>query len=129
MDSFDPDDEFPFVEPPDEAPTKTFRHVEVPVDDALALLDRITHELPGGGESRQGQRDMVAAIATALSSHEHAIIEAGTGVGKSLAYLVPAAMSGQRVIIATATKNLQDQLARKDAPPWRRCRTGPESPS
>jgi hypothetical protein len=43
VDSFDPDDEFPFVAPVDEAPTKTFRHVEVPVDDALALLDRITH--------------------------------------------------------------------------------------
>jgi ATP-dependent DNA helicase DinG len=116
VNSFDPDDEFPFTEPVEDVPAKNFRHVDLPVDDALALLDRITHELPGGGESRQGQRDMVAAIATALSSHEHAIIEAGTGVGKSLAYLVPAAMSGQRVIIATATKNLQDQLARKDAP-------------
>jgi ATP-dependent DNA helicase DinG len=59
---------------------------------------------------------MVAAVARAFSRHEHAVIEAGTGVGKSLAYLIPAAMSGHRVVIATATKNLQDQLASKDAP-------------
>jgi len=72
--------------------------------------------LPGGGESREGQRQMVAAVAAAFSRKEHAIIEAGTGVGKSLAYLVPAAMSGRRVVVATATKNLQDQLATKDAP-------------
>ena len=59
---------------------------------------------------------MVRSVAEGLSRREHRIIEAGTGVGKSLAYLVPAAMSGQRVVIATATKNLQDQLATKDAP-------------
>ncbi len=59
---------------------------------------------------------MVRGVAEAFSRRQHTIIEAGTGVGKSLAYLVPAAMSGQRVVIATATKNLQDQLAQKDAP-------------
>lgn len=117
MRSFDPDDEFPSAD-------IDARHgiqldddvIDIDVDRALTLLDRITEHLPGGGESRDGQRQMVAAVAQAFSRREHAIIEAGTGVGKSLAYLVPAAMSGQRVVIATATKNLQDQLASKDAP-------------
>ena len=120
MKSFDPDDDVGDVGDVevDVATGIQLDHdlVDIDVDRALALLDRITQHLPGGGESRAGQRQMVAAIATALSRHEHAIIEAGTGVGKSLAYLVPAAMSGQRVVVATATKNLQDQLAHKDAP-------------
>jgi ATP-dependent DNA helicase DinG len=79
-------------------------------------LDLITRDLPGGGESREGQRQMVRSVAAAFSRRQHTVIEAGTGVGKSLAYLVPAVMTGQRVVIATATKNLQDQLATKDAP-------------
>ena len=44
------------------------------------------------------------------------MVQAGTGTGKSLAYLVPAALSGQKVVVATATKALQDQLADKDLP-------------
>jgi ATP-dependent DNA helicase DinG len=115
--TFDPDDESPYFDPIDEIPVAPLREpVVIDTGAALELLDRITHELPGGGESRQGQRDMVAAIAGAFGRREHAIIEAGTGVGKSLAYLVPSALTGERVIIATATKNLQDQLAQKDAP-------------
>jgi ATP-dependent DNA helicase DinG len=55
-------------------------------------------------------------VAAAFSRRQHTVVEAGTGVGKSLAYLVPAVMSQKRVVIATATKNLQDQLATKDAP-------------
>ena len=90
--------------------------VEVDAERALHLLDAITHDLPGGGESRDGQREMVRAVASAISRRRHHVIEAGTGVGKSLAYLVPAVMAGERVVIATATKNLQDQLATKDAP-------------
>ncbi len=117
MKSFDPDDESPDVESDVDSGVQLDDDlVDIDVDRALELLDRITQRLPGGGESRDGQRQMVAAVATAFSRREHAVIEAGTGVGKSLAYLVPAAMSGQRVVIATATKNLQDQLAQKDAP-------------
>lgn len=117
MNTFDPDDDFPYEEAPDEVVTRTVAPpVEVDTSEALALLDQITDHLPGGGESRQGQRDMVAAIAAAFTTREHVIVEAGTGVGKSLAYLVPSALTGQRVVIATATKNLQDQLASKDAP-------------
>lgn len=116
MDSFDPDDEFPPMEAGENTAHRPRELVPVPPERALELLDAITSELPGGGERRRGQREMVAAVAHAFSSGEHAIVEAGTGVGKSLAYLIPAALTGQRVVIATATKNLQDQLARKDAP-------------
>jgi ATP-dependent DNA helicase DinG len=115
--TFDPDEETPYVEPNVEAGIQLDDGVvEVDADRALALLDRITQDLPGGGESREGQRQMVRSVAAAFSRRQHTVIEAGTGVGKSLAYLVPAVMTGQRVVIATATKNLQDQLATKDAP-------------
>ncbi len=72
--------------------------------------------LPGGGEVRVGQMDMARAVAAAIEAGRHLIVRAGTGTGKSLAYLVPAVLSGQRVIVATATKALQDQLAGKDLP-------------
>jgi ATP-dependent DNA helicase DinG len=115
--SFDPDDESPVVErDADEGVQLDDDVVEVDAEAALALLDSITRDLPGGGESREGQREMVRAVASALTRRRHHVIEAGTGVGKSLAYLVPAVMSGERVVVATATKNLQDQLASKDAP-------------
>ena len=117
MKSFDPDDDFPTTErDADEGVQLDDDLVEVDADAALDLLDSITRDLPGGGESREGQREMVRAVATALTRRRHSVIEAGTGVGKSLAYLVPAVMSGERVVVATATKNLQDQLASKDAP-------------
>ena len=59
---------------------------------------------------------MAGAVAAAIESDGHAAIQAGTGTGKSLAYLVPVASSGRRTVIATATKALQDQLAGKDLP-------------
>jgi ATP-dependent DNA helicase DinG len=90
--------------------------IEIDQEQALRLLDEITAELAGGGEVREGQRQMVRAVAAAFSRRQHTIVEAGTGIGKSLAYLIPAALSRQRVVVATATKNLQDQLATKDAP-------------
>jgi ATP-dependent DNA helicase DinG len=74
------------------------------------------HELPGGGESRPGQVTMAEAVGHALLTHKHLIVEAGTGTGKSLAYLIPAVLTGKRVVVATATKALQDQLANKDLP-------------
>jgi ATP-dependent DNA helicase DinG len=115
--SFDPDEETPFVEAaPEEGVQLDDDLIEIDVERALTLLDEITRDLPGGGESRDGQRAMVRAVASAISRRRHHVIEAGTGVGKSLAYLVPAVMSGERVVVATATKNLQDQLASKDAP-------------
>jgi len=117
VESFDPDEESVYVEPDEHAGVQLDHDVvAIDVDRALALLEVITDDLPGGGEVREGQRAMVRSVAEGLSRREHRVVEAGTGVGKSLAYLVPAAMSGQRVVIATATKNLQDQLATKDAP-------------
>lgn len=117
MKSFDPDDEIIDVEVDGSDGIQIDDDViAVDAGRALALLDAITHDLPGGGETRDGQREMVRAVASAISRRRHHVIEAGTGVGKSLAYLVPAVMAGERVVIATATKNLQDQLAKKDAP-------------
>lgn len=81
----------------------------------LAALDALTEELDGG-EHRAAQRDMTAAVADALGRDRHLVVEAGTGTGKSLAYLVPAVGSGRRVVVATATKALQDQLSGKDLP-------------
>lgn len=65
---------------------------------------------------RQAQQDMAAAVAQALEREDTLIVEAGTGTGKTYAYLVPALLSGRRVVISTGTKNLQDQLFRRDLP-------------
>ncbi|HEV7888063.1 MAG TPA: DEAD/DEAH box helicase, partial [Acidimicrobiales bacterium] len=84
--------------------------------DVAAALGRVTAALPGGGEARPGQVEMASAVACALAEGRHLVVQAGTGTGKSLAYLAPAVLSGQRVVVATATKALQDQLAGKDLP-------------
>jgi len=83
---------------------------------ATTALAAVAEELPGGGEDRPGQREMTQAVADAITTNTHLIASAGTGTGKSLAYLVPAILSGKRTVIATATKALQDQLANKDLP-------------
>lgn len=85
------------------------------------LLGRVTHNLPGGGEERQGQVTMARRVAAAIDAspvekHRHVLIEAGTGTGKSLAYLVPIIASEKRAVIATATIALQGQLVIKDTP-------------
>ena len=67
-------------------------------------------------EFRPGQMEMAEAVESALEEKRHLIVEAGTGTGKTLAYLVPAILSGKRVIISTGTKNLQEQLYLKDIP-------------
>ncbi len=72
--------------------------------------------LPHGGEARDGQRAMAEAVGRAIHDRRHLVVQAGTGTGKSLAYLVPAVLSGNKVVVATATKALQDQLATKDLP-------------
>jgi len=79
-------------------------------------LARVVAELPGGGEVRDGQRRMADAVADSIESGRHLVVQAGTGTGKTLAYLVPAVVTGARVVVATATKALQDQLAGKDLP-------------
>ncbi len=67
-------------------------------------------------EFREGQLAMAEAAEAAIAEKKHLIVEAGTGTGKTLAYLVPAILSGKRVVISTGTKNLQEQLFFKDIP-------------
>src|SRR5579871_6470529 len=67
-------------------------------------------------EFRASQLAMAEVVDEAFQRHLHAIIEAGTGTGKTLAYLIPAIRSGRRVVISTATKSLQEQLFAKDIP-------------
>lgn len=110
----------PFRAPPPltaaESPTS------IDPDQAAAFLE------PGGGlathqpgyEHRRQQIQMTRAVADALSQGRHLLVEAGTGTGKSMAYLIPAflwaAANGRRVVVSTNTINLQDQLIRKDIP-------------
>jgi ATP-dependent DNA helicase DinG len=77
------------------------------------LLERC---MTAGYEHRTAQLEMAEAVHEAFQSHRHAIVEAGTGTGKTLAYLLPAICSGRRVVISTATKSLQEQLYQKDVP-------------
>jgi ATP-dependent DNA helicase DinG len=71
-------------------------------------------------EDRPEQRRVAEAIAEAIADGHHLMVEAGTGTGKSLAYLLPALLSGQRVVVSTGTRALQDQLIGKDLPLLRR---------
>ncbi|HXQ27442.1 MAG TPA: ATP-dependent DNA helicase [Candidatus Acidoferrales bacterium] len=69
-----------------------------------------------GYEFRPSQLAMAQIADEAFAKHQHVVIEAGTGTGKTLAYLIPAIRSGRRVVISTATKSLQEQLFQKDVP-------------
>lgn len=69
-----------------------------------------------GGEPREGQIAMANAVANALTNRHHLLVQAGTGTGKSLAYLVPALVHGRKVLVATATLALQRQLVERDLP-------------
>jgi len=89
-------------------------------DAAVEALHHVTAALPSGGENRQGQIDMLHAVADAIDNERHLIAQAGTGTGKSLAYLIPVILSGKRTVIATATKALQDQIASTELPHLRR---------
>jgi ATP-dependent DNA helicase DinG len=67
-------------------------------------------------EYRPAQLEMAELVHDAFETRHHAVVEAGTGTGKTLAYLLPAICSGRRVVISTATKSLQEQLYQKDIP-------------
>ena len=69
-----------------------------------------------GGQPREGQIQMAEAVANALTDRHHLLVQAGTGTGKSLAYLVPALVHGKKVLVATATLALQRQLVERDLP-------------
>jgi ATP-dependent DNA helicase DinG len=77
------------------------------------LLERC---MIGGYEHRRAQLQMAELVHNAFEEHHHVVVEAGTGTGKTLAYLLPAICSGRRVVISTATKSLQEQLYQKDIP-------------
>ena len=83
--------------------------------DLLGADGPFSEALPGFAP-REAQIEMAAAVEKALSQKSSLVIEAGTGIGKTLAYLVPAILSGERVIISTGTKTLQDQLYFRDLP-------------
>jgi len=85
---------------------------------ARDVLDRespLAHAL-SGWEHREGQLEMAEAVESALERETHLFVEAGTGTGKTLAYLVPAILSGRKVVISTATRALQEQIFVKDLP-------------
>lgn len=97
----------------------------VPKADTPPLDDLVRGWLGAGGvlaasrdgyEERAEQLAMSLAVSRAIELGEHAVLEAGTGTGKTLAYLVPAIMSGKKVVVSTATKALQEQLVEKDLP-------------
>lgn len=89
--------------------------LEVPVGDAFApdgVLSRAAEQfIP-----RAGQTEMALAVARTIEAGGALVVEAGTGVGKTFSYLVPALLSGERVLLSTATKTLQDQLFGRDLP-------------
>ncbi|MEJ2480151.1 MAG: ATP-dependent DNA helicase [Acidihalobacter sp.] len=89
------------------------------VRDLFAPDGPLVENLPGFVPRAQ-QLEMSEAVAEVLSTDETLVVEAGTGVGKTFAYLLPALASGGKVIVSTGTKNLQDQLFRKDLPVVRR---------
>ena len=93
-----------------------------PAESLAATVDRAF--APGGGiatsiegfEPRESQREMAAAVAATFVEGGVLLVEAGTGTGKTLAYLVPAILHGERVLVSTGTKNLQEQIYFKDLP-------------
>lgn len=98
------------------SPDPTTDGAAAPPDPVVSALAAVTGSLAGGGEERPGQVTMAQAVAKAIADERHLVVQAGTGTGKSLAYLVPAVLSGRRTVVATATKALQDQLAEVDLP-------------
>jgi ATP-dependent DNA helicase DinG len=104
---------------------RTFRGVEplnrapraIPVRvRAAELLSEGLQRVLSGYEARDGQLEMVRAIERALAREGHMLLEAGTGTGKTLAYLLPALLSGRKVVVSTATHALQEQILTKDVP-------------
>jgi DNA polymerase-3 subunit epsilon/ATP-dependent DNA helicase DinG len=113
---------------PDQKPAKS-PPLQIPKEPIPIDLDDTASILEHGGpfskhfasyENRPEQVDMLRAVTTSLNKGNHLLVEAGTGIGKSFAYLIPAALfalqNDTRVIISTNTINLQDQLIKKDIP-------------
>ncbi len=85
------------------------------VSETLSSHGALARSVPGF-QPREGQTDMAMAVTQTLEQGGQLVVEAGTGVGKTYAYLVPVLLSGQRALVSTATKALQDQLFSRDIP-------------
>jgi ATP-dependent DNA helicase DinG len=88
---------------------------DMPPSALLGPDGPFAHEVPNFAP-RETQQRMADAVADAIGGHDALVVEAGTGTGKTFAYLVPALLSGKRVIVSTGTRNLQDQLFHRDLP-------------
>lgn len=89
--------------------------LQAQISDAFAPDGLLSRQLMSF-KARNGQTEMALAIAQTMESGGELVVEAGTGIGKTFAYLVPSLLSGVRVLISTATKTLQDQLFDRDLP-------------
>ena len=92
--------------------THSLRESVLDVFSTAGVLAQTTEHF----QPRDGQTQMALAVADTIVNGGSLVVEAGTGVGKTFAYLVPALLSGERVLISTATKTLQDQLFARDLP-------------
>ena len=106
--------------PVERRPAASSRSGNVPAvsDPSTPSVEEVLHAAVGnlGGEDRPGQVQMAQAVREAMRRHEHLLVQAGTGTGKSLGYLVPAVLNDERVVVATATLALQHQLVQRDIP-------------
>src|SRR6202047_2655491 len=91
------------------------KSAELTMEDIFGAGGLLEKSHPGY-EFRSSQLEIARMVDEAFQKKQHSIIEAGTGTGKTLAYLIPAIRSGRRVVISTATKSLQEQLFNKDIP-------------
>ena len=83
--------------------------------DALAAQGALARAMPAF-KAREGQQSLAASVARAIAQRSSLVAEAGTGTGKTFAYLVPLLLSGARAMISTGTRPLQDQLFHRDLP-------------
>ncbi|RQO36180.1 helicase [Herminiimonas sp. KBW02] len=112
------------IDEPSALPVAATHDAEI---DQLFGVDSPLGHAVGAFRPRQSQTEMAKAIAHAISNQSTLIAEAGTGTGKTFAYLVPALLWGGKVIVSTGTKNLQDQLYLRDIPSVRKALNAPVS--
>jgi ATP-dependent DNA helicase DinG len=103
-----------FASGPSTASTRTRTETAAALPGPVEVLEAAVEGL--GGQHRPGQVEMVKAVDRALEAGQHLLVQAGTGTGKSLGYLVPALLHEERVVVATATLALQHQLVERDIP-------------
>ena len=98
--------------------------MSLPLSEIFSPDGLLSTAIPGY-RLRPQQLEMAERIAAAIADNRVLIAEAGTGTGKTFAYLIPALLSGGKVIVSTGTKNLQDQLFAKDIPTIRQTLASP----